>query len=373
MHQNIIRESSIHRSPRVQQVEGIFDVSPEQKSKRSWQVSLPIEERDWSIGLIVGPSGCGKTTVARTLFGDKLIAGYDWPEDKSILDGFPKGMSIKEITNYLSSVGFSSPPSWLRPFHVLSNGEQFRVTMARILAESQDVAVVDEFTSVVDRTVAKIGSAAIAKTVRRNKKRLIAVTCHFDVEEWLQPDWVYLPAEGTFHWRSVQSRPPIELVINRTSHHAWHLFKHHHYLNADISKSAWCFTAFWEGIPVAFDAWLPFVGRLKGPLPARRGHRTVVLPDYQGVGIGRALFDHNASMWAGLGTRVFSNTAHPAEIQSRTRYGNWRCIRAPSFTGKDRRASLNKSRATERLSASFEWVGKPMDRELAKFMLEAKA
>ena len=59
---------------------------------------------------------------------------------------------------------------WLRPFHVLSNGEQFRATIARALAESakgRELVVIDEFTSVVDRTVAQIGSAAIAKTIRR--------------------------------------------------------------------------------------------------------------------------------------------------------------------------------------------------------------
>lgn len=66
-------------------------------------------------------------------------------------------MGIKDIVGLLSSVGFSSPPSWVRPFRVLSTGEQFRVTMARTLAEMPDLAVVDEFTSVVDRTVARPG------------------------------------------------------------------------------------------------------------------------------------------------------------------------------------------------------------------------
>ncbi len=80
-------------------------------------------------------------------------------------------MAIKEITALLSSVGFSSPLAWLRPFEGLSIGERFRVTMARALAETRDLTVIDELTSVVDRTVAQIGSAAIAKTVRRRQPR----------------------------------------------------------------------------------------------------------------------------------------------------------------------------------------------------------
>src|SRR5439155_19760773 len=50
--------------------------------------------------------------------------------------------------------------------------------------------IFDEFTSVVDRTVAQIGSAAVAKTIRRSGKQLVAASCHYDVIEWLQPDWI---------------------------------------------------------------------------------------------------------------------------------------------------------------------------------------
>jgi ABC-type ATPase with predicted acetyltransferase domain len=98
----------------------------------------------------------GKSTIAGELFGASLVAGHEWPRDKSIIDGFPEKMSIKDIVGLLSSVGFSSPPAWMRPFHVLSNGQQFRVNLARTLAEAtidKRIKVVDEYSSVVDRTV----------------------------------------------------------------------------------------------------------------------------------------------------------------------------------------------------------------------------
>jgi len=159
---HIIRSSPIIQTARVKQLEGLFDVPPSKRSEETWTVNLPIDEKPWNVGLIVGPSGSGKTTIAKELFGKHLVGKFKWSKDKSIVDCFPEEMSIKEITLLLSSVGFSSPPLWLRPFHVLSNGEQFRVTMARALAENKELTVIDEFTSVVDRTVAQIGSAASA-------------------------------------------------------------------------------------------------------------------------------------------------------------------------------------------------------------------
>lgn len=347
------------------QLEGIFDVPPSEKSAETWTVNLDLPA-EWNVGLIVGASGSGKTTVARELFGDNIISGFEWSNDKSLLDDFPKEMSIKDICNLLSSVGFSSPPSWVRPFRVLSNGEQFRVNMARVLAESKELAVVDEFTSVVDRTVAKIGSAAIAKTVRERNQKFIAVSCHYDIAEWLEPDWIYQPATNEFAGGRSLRRPKITLEIKRVHSSAWQLFRKHHYLNTSLNTSAVCFCAFWEGVPVAFTAVLHF------PHPKRkntkREHRTVCLPDFQGVGIGNAMSDYIGSLCRGLGYSYLSQTSHPAMIRARNASRNWRMIAKPNintqtmgndFTGK---IVAEKTRGhASRFRATFEYVGASLD------------
>ena len=97
---------------------------------------------------------------------------------------------MDEIEKMFYAVGFGSVPSWLKPFDVLSNGEKMRVELARAMLQS-DFVVFDEFTSVVDRQVAQTASMAINKAVHRMNKQFIAVTCHYDVLEWLQPDWVF--------------------------------------------------------------------------------------------------------------------------------------------------------------------------------------
>jgi len=65
-----------------------------------------------------------------------------------------------------------------------------RVDLARALLE-KDFVVFDEFTSVVDRQVAQTTSLAVNKAVRKMGKKFIAVSCHYDIVDWLEPDWVF--------------------------------------------------------------------------------------------------------------------------------------------------------------------------------------
>src|SRR5947209_13618490 len=93
----------IQRTPRVQQVEGLFDLPPSGQTELRWHVTLPLDERPWHVGLIVGPSGCGKSTIARRLWAFHLAYEPAWPADRAILDAFPADLSIKEIVALLSS------------------------------------------------------------------------------------------------------------------------------------------------------------------------------------------------------------------------------------------------------------------------------
>lgn len=356
---------------RSQKVAGMFDVAVTEKLRREWDVNLPFEERPWNVGLIVGASGSGKSTLANKIWPGKVHTGFEWTAT-TLLDDFKLNLEIRTITETLSKVGFSSPPQWLLPYRVLSTGQKFRVELARCLLEYEDIFVFDEFTSVVDRQVAQIGSFAFQKSVRKAKKQVVAVTCHYDVEPWLEPDWVFDVSTNTFRWGSLR-RPPIQLEICRVHYSAWDLFKEHHYLTAQINHSAACFVGLIDGRPVVFDAWLPFVGRLKNGKKAMRGHRTVCLPDFQGLGLGNQLFTTLSKMWAGLGYRVFSGTTHPAEINKRIASGEWR------LTGQGRTAlegvhnvnrdEMNRTRAFNRLTARFEFTGQAMDKDEATKLL----
>ena len=176
------------------------------KMEKHFRGSLPIEGDDWQVGAIVGRSGSGKTSIAKQLFSEAYIKGFDYSH-KCVLDDFPESLEIGEITKALSSVGFASPPDWLKSYDCLSQGEKMRVDIARALCLDRKLIVFDEFTSVVDREIAKVSAFAISKAVRRSKKKFIAVTCHYDVVDWLDPDWVFSTDTMEFSRKKDAGRP----------------------------------------------------------------------------------------------------------------------------------------------------------------------
>lgn len=368
---SVIRQSSVKKTAKVAQLQSLFDIQPSTESSVEWNVNFELPT-DWNVGVIVGHSGAGKTTIAKELFGDYFAEEHEWDNGLSVIDQFPTEMSIKDITEILSSVGFSSPPSWLRPYHVLSTGEKFRVFIARHLAEEKEMIVVDEYTSVIDRTVAQIGSHAIQKLVRRKNKKFVAVTCHYDILDWLQPDWLYEPHNNAFHGRWLHPRPQIELEIFRTDYKAFSIFAPYHYMNREINKGAICFVALLNKNPVAFSSWLHFTHATVKNM--KREHRTVCLPDYQGVGIGNALSETCASMFKALGYRVSSTTANPSMIKYRSKSSKWKMLRNSSMTsGDDRMSSSKKTRRSNTFTSSFEYVGQAMDYETAIKMMGDKS
>ena len=346
----------VFSSFRVQQVAGMFDVPLAEKATERFRVDMPdLDETPWKIGLIVGPSGSGKSTVARKLFGDRLYRPKHWPDDQAVVDGFGQ-RSIKQITALLTAVGFSSPPSWIKPYSVLSNGEQFRCDLARALAEGSDaggLVAFDEFTSVVDRNVARVVSAAIAKGIHRGQIgcRFVAVTCHYDVAEWLQADWVLDMAARTFQRRCLR-RPSIELELFRCGRGAWRLFARHHYLSGALTGFARCYVALWEGRPVAFCATVTMIGRKNH----WRISRIVTLPDYQGIGIGMAVAEAVADVHRQQGHRLNITASHPSVIAHCRRSPRWRAVAVNKTGGRNAKGFINNYRGSAgRAVVSFEF------------------
>jgi GNAT superfamily N-acetyltransferase len=402
-------ECPVYDSFHVQQVAGMFDVPLAEKVSERFAVELPGLEEAWDIGLIVGPSGSGKSTVARRVYeeayqsvgdaraGDGQVclgAGAGdgparWDDAKAVIDGFGD-LTLKQVVELFTAVGFSSPSSWVKPYAVLSGGERFRCDLAQALGRAQSVVgsrlgvakaepqldkapassflpttdhplstplvVFDEYTSVVDRNVARACSAAIAKGIRRGAIpcRFVAVTCHYDVAEWLEADWVLDMATGELQRRRLR-RPPIHIEIHRSTVAPWKLFARHHYLSGALAAGARCYLATWNGEPVTFCATLPVITKKNH----RRFTRIVTLPDYQGMGIGMRVVAAVASLHRAEGLRINVTSSHPALIRHCQRSPDWKAVnvkKAGSGSRRSRRFAGYRG-SVGRAVVSFEYIG----------------
>jgi len=349
---DIVRKSEFDRTFRTETIISKFDLSIENVTE-TFNGNIELDF-DWQIGLIVGNSGTGKSTIAKELFAENYFKGYEYKE-KSVIDDFDKSISITEILKVFNSVGFNTVWSYLKPYEVLSNGEKMRVDLARAILDKKDVIVFDEFTSVVDRTVAQIGSAAVAKAIRKTDKKFIAVTCHNDVYEWLEPDWVFNTNEMKFtKTRGLVRRPQINLEIHKVKGF-WHLFQKYHYLNHEINNAGIEYVGFYKDEPIAFQSILHFPHqRVKN---FKKSHRLVVMPEYQGIGIGSRFQRAIADEYLENGYRFIETTTTPALIESRRNSRSWTLTGAYFNRSTTKKGKMFNRPVNKRLCTSWEYVG----------------
>ncbi len=364
-------ETKISRSVRARQMESAFDVPAQEKCSLHWNGELPIEAEDWNIGLIVGPSGCGKSSLLSHVFGTQKPLAWG---AASIIDDFAANLPLEAITQACQSVGFNTIPAWLRPFGVLSNGEKFRAEIARRMLETpaDETIVIDEFTSVVDRQVAQIASHAVQKFVRRGNRKMVAASCHFDIVDWLQPDWILEPATMAFTRRLLRRRPDLSISLSRINHAAWQLFAPFHYLTADLHKAAACYGLWCNG------TLANFAGVLHRPISRNKSashiwgvSRSVTLPDFQGVGLNSVMNERLGAAYAGIGERLHLYPAAPALVKQYDNSPLWRLVKKQSYSSTTKRNPTSTTGAMGgRPCAVFEYAGPAMNRRETKQLLE---
>lgn len=312
----IVLKSSIELDGITEIISNAFDY--EFSGSITTEIPVPDFPSEFGIGLIVGSSGSGKSTLLKTFGECEEIA---WDNTKCIASHFG---SSEEATSKFGAVGLNSIPTWLKPYCALSTGERFRADMSRSL---HDNAVIDEFTSVVNRECAISCCCSISKYIRKNNlKNIVFASCHDDIIEYLEPDWVYNTDKKELSvGRVLRQSESIVLKVSQCSKQIWSMFKQHHYLSAELNTSADCYLVSWRDVPIAFGAVLSMPGYFgDDPRHCVSEHRIVVLPDYQGMGIGNRFSEYLGELYVSQGYRYFCKTANPRMGEHRQRSNKWR-------------------------------------------------
>ncbi|EOD07451.1 hypothetical protein EMIHUDRAFT_106499 [Emiliania huxleyi CCMP1516] len=324
-----------------------------------------------------------------------------WPADA------PAASALRGGASAVAAFGGSAiaAAAQSRPFGALSRGERTVVALARLCEEAggeshegsgAEPTVADEFTSFVDRSTAAAAAAATrAAWLRRGSGRLVCASVHEDVLPALLPDWSFdlktrkltvyswdprdllrptpapppTPSPAQVHPEpaSLFAPPAVEVLVRQTMKQPnelevarkagdreavdyklrlWDRFKAHHYMDSGLNPAATCAVARWGRTPVGFVATMPQPGRFGfDPRLLCREHRLVVLPEFQGLGIGSRLSDATAARFVRRGKRYTSRSGHLTLRVHRERSPLWK---APDWQGEHGRKAADKGMGFEK-------------------------
>ena len=161
------------------------------------------------------------------------------------------------------------------------------------------------------------------------------------------------------------TKPKINVDIIHGDRKLWDVFKKHHYLSEDLPLSTRCFFAVWDDNIIGFSATISLPGKIpplyEGDIRKKwRECRTVIIPDFQGLGIGTRFSDVIADLHIEQGYRYFSKTSHMRMGLYREKSPIWKATatnladRSKSTKGKSW-AHLTLER--ERICYSHEYIG----------------
>lgn len=298
---DITLKSKVNTDFRCQVAANSLDIDVKKKSIHHLKIENINIPDQWNIGLVYGNSGSGKTTSIIQLFGEDVFDINIDPE-LPILNQLPSDLTYDECASLLNGMGLNSVPCWIRPFKTLSNGQQARAEAVMLMTQDKEMVFIDEWTSVVDRTVAKAMSLCLHKYAKRNNKRVVILSCHQDIIEWLKPDWAIdcnvqkfmLPKSDDFFFKK---REQLKFEVREIDSKSWKYFSKYHYLSENLpGGKLHLYGLFHNNNQIGFQCFANYVPHKKNTIKIFHSNRTVVHPDYNGMGLGIKLIDVSSAL-----------------------------------------------------------------------------
>jgi ABC-type ATPase with predicted acetyltransferase domain len=294
-------QSEIIPSFRAQVAANSLDIDVKKKSIHHLHIDNVNLPNEWNVGLIYGASGSGKTTLVTQLFGNEIFKSL-LNENLPIINQLPKELSYEECAGLLNGIGLNSVPCWIRPVKTLSNGQKARAEAVLLMCQSNEIIFIDEWTSVVDRTVAKAMSICLSKYAKKHNKKIILLSCHYDILEWLSPNWLIdcnkqefkLPKSESFFFTE---REQLQFEIREIGRQSWKYFSKYHYLSDRLPGGKLYLYGLFQGDnQIGFQCFANYVPHRKETTIIYHSNRTVIHPDYNGLGLGIKLINETSKL-----------------------------------------------------------------------------
>ena len=176
--------------------------------------NVSVKASNGNIILVVGASGSGKSVFlngldpSKSLSGNFMIkyngelkytAGRLRPirDDIPIFEALADKFTPERTFIALSRVGLSEALTFVKPFWMLSRGQQYRAMIADLLLREEDVWLLDEFCSDLDPITAKIVAHNLRKQIiATGRIAFIAAANHTHYLDALRPSRILLLRSG---------------------------------------------------------------------------------------------------------------------------------------------------------------------------------
>lgn len=361
-------QSEVFTNFRCQVAANSLDIDVKKKSIHHLHIDNVAIKDNWNIGLVYGASGSGKTTLVKKLFGDDIFKSII-DEETPIINQLPSNLSYEECANLLNGIGLNSVPCWIRPVKTLSNGQRARAEAVLLMSQDSEIVFIDEWTSVVDRTIAKAMSLCIYKFAKKYNKKIVLLSCHYDILEWLKPDWMIdcnkqqfeLPKSDAFFFTE---REKLQFTIREVGRETWKYFSKYHYLNDNLpAGKIFLYGLFHNDNQIGFQCFANYTPHSdKSKKIIYHSNRTIIHPDYNGLGLGIMLINETSSLLLQkVDCKIMAKFSSTPVFKAMRKQKQWR------FLGEQREMGIKrKGKGMQRASGfrdkgikfyNFEYIG----------------
>ena len=190
---NVAFQTRVNKTTRTLEVAESFGLGLDEKE---WSLydNLELQISGGDVVYITGQSGSGKSVVLRELQrlmkaeGQNVasIEDFTFDDDKNVIDQL--GKTTSEALGLLSMAGLNDAYLFVRKPSEMSDGQRYRLKIAKLIETGAKVWVADEFGAVLGRVTAQVVASNLQRAARKAGAIVMVATTHEDLKNALRPD-----------------------------------------------------------------------------------------------------------------------------------------------------------------------------------------
>lgn len=189
---NVAFNTRVNKTIRTLEIAESFGLGLDEKEWTLYD-NLELDIARGDVVYVTGQSGSGKSVILRELQSlmaknGLTVASIDdfvFQDDTNVIDQL--GKTTSDALGLLSMAGLNDAYLFVRKPSEMSDGQKYRLKIAKLIESGADVWVADEFGAVLDRVTAQVVASNLQRAARAAGATVIVATTHEDLKNALRP------------------------------------------------------------------------------------------------------------------------------------------------------------------------------------------